>query len=577
MILSENRDAYSRIQGCGRQLVRVAGGLTEGAIKGRNMRTASGISIVGGIAVGRIRIIKAPEYRIDERLSDDPAAEAARFEEARVTAQERLRRLSQEAEPSVGAENASILTFQADILSDARLLHNTREMISKGRYRAEYAVRRAFANVEQHFREMDDPYMRERAADVRGIANAVIECLLGMEMDCLQDLAPAIIVAEDLTPAETVRLMRTRPLGIIMRGGSSNCHTAILARSMNLPTIVQCREIEEFRNGQLAVIDGEHACVYIEPTQDLLHAMLARSKELHARDARFSALRGQPNTTLDGTTVKVYVNISSPAEASTVMESDAEGVGLFRSEFLYLNRRNEPSEEEQFQAYRQVLRALAPRPVIIRTCDIGADKSQEYLHTVREENPALGYRGIRICLTRKEFFRKQLRALLRASAYGDLRIMFPMIISTSEVHACIDLLSDCRSELALEGQAMAENVPIGIMVETPAAVLCADELAAAVNFVSIGTNDLLQYTCAIDRSSAGLETYVDPHHPAVLREIQMTIEAAHRQGIPCGICGELGADLTLTETFLRMGVDELSVHASAVLPLRERIRSLDLR
>ena len=427
------------------------------------------------------------------------------------------------------------------------------------------------------FSEMDDPYFQARSADVMDVGNDIIECLLGLDTSSLQGTEPSILVAEDLAPSETVKLDKNLLLGMITREGSSNSHTAILARSMNLPALIQCKDIDDSWDGKFAILDGYNSCVYIEPTQDLVDSLTRRHEQELAQDALLEHLKGLPNTTIDGTTVRVYANIGGPQDIGNVTANDAEGVGLFRSEFVYLNSKADPAEEEQFQAYKRVLETLAPKLVIIRTCDIGADKTIDYMNLDKETNPALGFRAVRICLTRKDFFKRQLRALLRASVYGNLGIMFPMIISLREVKECKDILAECRRELENEGKPYSDKIQIGIMVETPAAVLCADELAQEVDFFSLGTNDLTQYTCAIDRQNAKLEAFSDTHHPAVLREIRMTVEAGHRHNCWVGICGELGADLSLTETFLRMGVDELSVNPKSVLPLRKQIRSIDLR
>jgi phosphotransferase system enzyme I (PtsI) len=441
---------------------------------------------------------------------------------------------------------------------------------------AEYAARQGFDNVAQMFKEMEDPYFQARSADVIDVGNSVIEVLLGLDTDSLQGTEPSILVAEDLAPSETVKLDKSLLLGMITREGSSNSHTAILARSMNLPTLIQCKDISDDWDGKFAILDGYNSCVYIDPTQDLIDSLTRKHNEDLKKEALLQELKGKTNTTIDGKTIKVYANIGGPSDIGSVQANDAEGVGLFRSEFVYLNSKEDPSEEMQFQAYKRVLETLAPKLVVIRTCDIGADKTIDYMNLDKETNPALGFRAIRICLTRKDFFKRQLRALLRASVYGNLAIMFPMIISLREVREAKEILAECKRELANEGQKVADNIQIGIMVETPAAVLCADELAEEVDFFSLGTNDLTQYTCAIDRQNAKLEPFSDTHHPAVLREIKMTIDAGHRHGCWVGICGELGADLSLTETFLRMGVDELSVNAKSVLPLRKAIRSIDL-
>ena len=540
------------------------------------MQVATGISILHGIALGKIRIFKHPEYIIDEKLVDDPIPELSRFEQARCKVQEQQQVLYDRAVAAAGEESAAIFQFHADMLDDDDLLDACKTIMVEQHHTAEYAAKQGFENVAQMFKEMEDPYFQARSADVIDVGNAVIEVLLGLDTDSLQGTEPSILVAEDLAPSETVKLDKSLLLGMITREGSSNSHTAILARSMNLPTLIQCKDISDDWDGKFAILDGYNSCVYIDPTQDLIDSLTRKHNEDLKKEALLQELKGKTNTTIDGKTIKVYANIGGPSDIGSVQANDAEGVGLFRSEFVYLNSKEDPSEEMQFQAYKRVLETLAPKLVVIRTCDIGADKTIDYMNLDKETNPALGFRAIRICLTRKDFFKRQLRALLRASVYGNLAIMFPMIISLREVREAKEILAECRRELANEGQKVADNIQIGIMVETPAAVLCADDLAEEVDFFSLGTNDLTQYTCAIDRQNAKLEPFSDTHHPAVLREIKMTIDAGHRHGCWVGICGELGADLSLTETFLRMGVDELSVNAKSVLPLRKAIRSIDL-
>lgn len=541
------------------------------------MQVATGTSIVNRIAIGRIRVYKRPEYKIGEEIVADPVPELKRFEDARVKVQAQQNVLYEKAVKAAGEDSAAIFQFHAMMLDDDDLLDSIKSIIVEQKHTAEYAAQRGFENTAQMFSEMDDPYFQARSADVMDVGNDIIECLLGLDTSSLQGTEPSILVAEDLAPSETVKLDKNLLLGMITREGSSNSHTAILARSMNLPALIQCKDIDDSWDGKFAILDGYNSCVYIEPTQDLVDSLTRRHEQELAQDALLEHLKGLPNTTIDGTTVRVYANIGGPQDIGNVTANDAEGVGLFRSEFVYLNSKADPAEEEQFQAYKRVLETLAPKLVIIRTCDIGADKTIDYMNLDKETNPALGFRAVRICLTRKDFFKRQLRALLRASVYGNLGIMFPMIISLREVKECKDILAECRRELENEGKPYSDKIQIGIMVETPAAVLCADELAQEVDFFSLGTNDLTQYTCAIDRQNAKLEAFSDTHHPAVLREIRMTVEAGHRHNCWVGICGELGADLSLTETFLRMGVDELSVNPKSVLPLRKQIRSIDLR
>ena len=539
------------------------------------MIVATGTKIVNGIAIGKIRIYKAPVYEISEALVADPIPELNRFEQARLKVQEQQHQLYEKALKEAGEESAGIFEAHELMLDDDDLIDGCKEIMAEQNHTAEYAVKEGFENVAQMFRDMDDPYFQARSADIIDLKNAMLDVLLGLDPDSLQGTEPSILVAEDLAPSETVKLDKSLLLGLITREGSSNSHTAILARSMNLPTLIQCKDIQDDWDGKFAILDGYNSCIYIEPTKDLVDSLTARQQEDLKKEALLQELKGKSDTTIDGKTIRVYANIGGPEDIGAVQVNDAGGVGLFRSEFVYLNSAEDPSEEAQFEAYKRVVETLAPKLVIIRTCDIGADKTIDYMKLDKEENPALGYRAIRICLTRKDFFKRQLRAILRASAFGNLGIMFPMITSLREVRECKEILAECKRELEVKGTKMGK-VEIGIMIETPAAALCADELAEEVDFFSLGTNDLTQYTCAIDRQNAKLEPFADTHHPAVLRLIQMTIDAGHRHNTWVGICGELGADTTLTETFLRMGIDELSVNPKSVLPLRKIIRSIDL-
>lgn len=540
------------------------------------MQVATGKSVLNGISIGKIKVYKAPKLEIDDSLIDDIEAELARFDDARERAIEQQNALYEKAVIDAGEDSAEVFSVHAMMLEDDDLIDATNEIIKTQKHTAEYAVKVAFDNQAKVFAEMDDPYMKERAADIYDIEHAVLGYLFGISGDILQGTEPCILVANDLTPSETVRLNKSLLLGIITREGSLNSHTAILARSMGIPALVQCKDVNEDWEGKPAIIDGYNSCAYIEPTDDLEKTLRKRKEKDAKQRALLQELKGKSNTTIDGKTIQVYANIGGPSDIGLVQQNDAGGVGLFRSEFVYLNARDYPSEEEQFNAYRLAIETLAPKQVIIRTCDIGADKQVEYMGMEKEENPALGLRAIRICLTRKAFFKTQLRALLRASAYGNLGIMFPMIISMRELRECKELLAECAEELKKQGVKLG-NYAVGIMIETPAAVLIADELAEECDFFSIGTNDLTQYTLAIDRQNAALDPFLAKHHPAVLRQIKMTIDAGHRHGTWVGICGELGADLALTETFLRMGVDELSVNPVSVLPLRKIIRGIDLR
>ena len=541
------------------------------------MKVATGKSILNGIAIGKIRIYKMPERVINDAFVEDTDAELERFEAARVRVQDQQMVLYEKALVQAGEDAAGIFMFHYSLLDeDEDLYEAVNEIITSQKRSAEYAVKTAFENQADVFASMSDPYFQARSADVIDVENDVLDVLTGLDTMSMQGTEPAILVADDFAPSETVKLDKSLLLGMITREGSSNSHTAILARSMNLPTLIQYKDIDDDWDGKTAILDGYNHCVYIDPTEDLLESLSKKQQEDIRKEALLQDLKGKSSTTIDGKTIRVYANIGGPSDVGAVQVNDAEGVGLFRSEFVYLNSKTDPTEEEQFNAYRKVLETLAPKQVVIRTCDIGADKTIDYMDLDHEENPALGFRAIRICLTRKDFFKRQLRALLRASAYGNLAIMFPMIISVREVVECKAILEECRQELKNKGVQTGE-IEVGIMVETPAAVLCADELAEEVDFFSIGTNDLTQYTCAIDRQNAKLEPFSDTHHPAVLRAISMTIEAGHRHNCWVGICGELGADLSLTETFLRMGIDELSVNPTSILPLRKAIRGIDLR
>ncbi len=541
----------------------------------REMIVATGTKISDGIAIGRIRILKEHKYEISYSRTEDREKELERLEHARSEVQKRQHILYEKAMKSAGEDGAAIFEAHELMLEDEELIDPCKELIMQRSYKAEYAIWSGFDKAAQMFREMENPYLRERSTDIGELKNALLDVLSGWEMEEEMRDEPYILAAEDLTPSETVRLDQKILLGIVTREGSSNSHMAILAKSMDLPALIRCKEIDKSWEGKLAILDGEHSSIYIDPDPEFLEKMTAKRDERKKQEALLSLLKGKENKTLDGKTIKVCANIGDPSEIEDVLENDADGVGLFRSELLYLNSETEPSEEEQFQAYKRVAQALAPKQVIIRTCDIGADKSVSYMRIKPEDNPALGCRGIRLCLTRNDFFKRQLRAILRASAYGNLGIMFPMIVSVKEVRECNELLAECRRELTEEGVETGQ-MQTGIMIETPAAALCADELAEEVDFFSIGTNDLTQYTCAIDRQNANLERFLDPYHPALFKLIQMTVEAGHRHQIEVGICGELGADPMLTEMFLKMGVDELSVNPRSILPLRKKIRSIDV-
>ena len=538
------------------------------------MQVATGKSILGGVAIGPLRVYRKEETQTAAASALTAEEELARFDAAREKAKEQLRALYDKALEEVGEENAAIFEIHEMMLEDDDYIDAVRSIVENQGATAEYAVATTGDNFAAAFADMEDAYMKARATDVRDVSGRVVNILSGAEeQDALGD-EPAILVADDLTPSETVQMDKSKLLGFITRYGSANSHTAILARTMNIPALIGV-DYDESWDGKLAVLDGYNHCVYVDPAPELLGAMEDKRKDDLKQEALLQGLKKKPNVTLDGREVKVYANIGNAGDVGLVLQNDGGGIGLFRSEFIYLNSQDFPTEEEQFAIYKRVAETMAGKKVIIRTLDIGADKQADYFGLDKEENPALGYRAIRICLTRKEIFKQQLRAILRASAFGTVSVMFPMIISVREVRDAKEILEECRAELEERGVAMG-SVEIGIMVETPAAVLLADELAEEVEFFSLGTNDLTQYTLAIDRQNPKLDAFYDAHHPAILRMIRQTVEAGHRHGCWVGICGELGADLTLTETFLRMGVDELSVSPPAILPLRKKIRSLDL-
>ena len=540
------------------------------------MLTATGKSIVSGIAVGNIKIYRKPDRSISDALVEDREAELKRFEDAVETVIDQQNDLYDKAVEEAGEDNAAIFQVHAMMMEDDDLLDAVKDCIKEEGHSAEYAVRQSFEDVAHMFEDMENEYMRARSSDIRDLENATLDVLMGIGPEGLQGTEPSILVADDLAPSETISLDKSLILGIVTKGGSTTSHTAILARTMNIPTVIQCQEIDDTWDGMTAVVDGYNSSIYVNPTADILKVMLERQEQDKKEEALLKDLKGKESVTVDGRKIKIYANIGGPEDVEAVLENDAEGVGLFRSEFVYLNTRgNPPSEEEQFNAYKEVLETLAPRKVVIRTCDIGADKQVGYMNLDQEANPAMGFRAIRICLTRKDFFKTQLRALLRASACGNLAVMFPMIISVRELVSARELMDECRKELEQEGVPTGP-VEVGIMVETPAAVLIADDLAEHCDFFSIGTNDLTQYTLAVDRQNDKLDPFLDTHHPAVLKEIKETVEAGHRHGIWVGICGELGADRELTDQFLRMGVDELSVNPKSVLKVRKVVRGLDL-
>ena len=537
------------------------------------MIVATSKSILKGIAIGNIKYLKKNQVEIKDTASD-PAAEMKRYEDAKAKAAEQLQALYDKAVVEAGEDHAAIFDIHIMMLDDDDYNDSITEIINSQGKSAEYAVKTTGENFAEMFASMDDEYMKARAADVKDISLRVVNILTGADTGLADSSEPFIIVADDLAPSETVQLDKSKLLGFVTRYGSANSHTAILARNMNIPALIGT-EISEEWDGKLAIIDGYNNCIYIEPTKELLETLdKKRIYDLQQR-ALLQELKEKPNVTLDGTEINVYANIGNASDVGMVLQNDAGGIGLFRSEFIYLNSETFPTEDEQFAIYKKVAEMMGGKKVIIRTLDIGADKQAAYFDLPKEDNPALGYRAIRICLTRHDIFKAQLRALLRASAFGNISIMFPMIISVREVKDAKEVLEECRRELENEGVKVGDT-EIGIMIETPAAVMIAEELAEEVDFFSIGTNDLTQYTLAIDRQNPKLDPFYDSHHPAVLRMIEQTVKAGHKHNCWVGICGELGADTSLTETFMRMGLDELSVNPGSVLGLRKVIRNLDL-
>ena len=538
------------------------------------MVKCSGKSVLKGIAAGKLYLYRKKEFVLTQEKVGDPEAEIERFEEARQKACSQLDVLYEKAVTEAGEEQAMIFDVHRIMLDDGDYLDAIREEIRSTGVNAAYAVNVTGERFAQMFASMDDDYMKARSADVLDISRRVSGILAGAGEEGIVSDEPVILLADDLAPSETVQIDKSRILALVTREGSTNSHTAILARSMNIPALVQTDvELKEEYHGKPAIVDGFEGALYIEPQEDLLAGLLRRKEEADRARAELEMLKGLDNVTSDGRRIDVYANIGSVEDVDRALEADAGGIGLFRSEFIYLGRNDFPSEEEQFEIYREVLSRMGGKKVVIRTLDIGADKQADYFELPKEENPAMGYRAIRICLTRQEIFRTQLRAIWRASIYGTAAVMFPMIISVKEIRKIREIVEDVKKELAAEGIPFG-NVETGIMVETPAAAVISDELAKEVEFFSIGTNDLTQYTLAIDRQNQRLESFYDAHHEAVLRLIGMTVKNAHAAGIWCGICGELGADTSLTETFLNMGVDELSVSPSSVLGVRKAVRDL---
>lgn len=540
------------------------------------MEQIFGKGVSKGVAAGPVSFYRRPSGEIPRRSVTDTAAELARFHDACETAKEQLGVLHDKALAEAGEDAAMLFEAHQMMLDDLDFVESIEGLIENDRLNAEAAVSDTGAQFAEMFAAMDDSYMQARAADIRDISTRVVGILTGEGESGIVSDVPCIVAADDLAPSETVQLDKSLILGFITAGGSANSHTAILARTMGIPAIIGAGDaLQAEMEGKYAIIDGQTGETVIEPDDAERERLLKKQAKEKALKELLDQLKGKPNETRDGRNVMVYCNIGSPADIDAVLQNDGGGIGLFRSEFLYLQGSDYPTEDEQFEAYKTVAERMGGRRVIIRTLDIGADKQADYFHLDKEENPAMGLRAIRICLTRPEVFRTQLRALYRASAYGKIAIMFPMITSVWEVQEIKRICRNIRAELTEEGVPMADKVELGIMIETPAAVMMSAELAREVDFFSVGTNDLTQYTLAVDRQGVGLDRFFDAHHPAVLRMIRMAAENAHRAGIWIGICGELGADAELTETFLSMGIDELSVSPSAVLPLRSAIRSID--
>lgn len=540
------------------------------------MEQIFGKGVSKGVAAGPISFYRRPSGEILRRSVTDTAAELVRFHDACETAKEQLGVLHDKALTEAGEDAAMLFEAHQMMLDDLDFVESIEGLIENDRLNAEAAVSDTGAQFAEMFAAMDDSYMQARAADIRDISTRVIGILTGEGESGIVSDVPCIVAADDLAPSETVQLDKSLILGFITAGGSANSHTAILARTMGIPAIIGAGDaLQTEMEGKYAIVDGQTGEMVIEPDDAERERLLKKQAKEKALKELLDQLKGKPNVTKDGRNVMVYCNIGSPADIDAVLQNDGGGIGLFRSEFLYLQGSDYPTEDEQFEAYKTVAERMGGRRVIIRTLDIGADKQADYFHLDKEENPAMGLRAIRICLTRPEVFRTQLRALYRASAYGKIAIMFPMITSVWEVQEIKRICRNIRAELAEEGVPMADKVELGIMIETPAAVMMSVVLAREVDFFSVGTNDLTQYTLAVDRQGVGLDRFFDAHHPAVLRMIRMAAENAHKAGIWIGICGELGADAELTETFLSMGIDELSVSPSAVLPLRSAIRSID--
>lgn len=534
-----------------------------------------GKSVFSGIAIGKCKIFGKKDQVVKRSKVTDTDLEIKRFTQAKEQAKSQLAALYEKALKEVGEANAAIFEVHQMMLDDLDYVESITNMISSQGINAEYAVATTGDNFAEMFAAMDDDYMRERAADVKDISNRVIHILQGGSEQAGLGDQPVIVLADDLAPSETVQLDKSKVLSFVTRHGSTNSHTAILARTMNIPALIGV-DYPEDAEGHMAVVDGRNGVFLLDPTEEELTKYEALRQEGVEKARLLQELKGKENVTKAGRKIALYANIGGVGDVASVLANDAGGIGLFRSEFLYLETEDYPSEEQQFKAYRTVAENMAGKKVIIRTLDIGADKQVDYFGLEHEENPAMGYRAIRICLDRKEIFKTQLRAIYRASYYGNISIMFPMIISVDEVKAAKEMCATVQEELKSEGIPYGK-VELGIMIETPAAVMISDLLAKEVDFFSVGTNDLTQYTLAIDRQNPKLDNIYDAHHPAILRMLQMIIDNGHKEGCWVGICGELGADVTLTDTFIKMGIDELSVSPSMILKVREQIRNSDAK
>ncbi|MBO6301216.1 MAG: phosphoenolpyruvate--protein phosphotransferase [Ruminiclostridium sp.] len=542
------------------------------------MTVFQGKGVYGAIAIGKASIFSRGGADVRRESIDDPAKELERVEAAKALAAEQLEAIHDKALKEVGEANAEIFEIHIMMLDDEDYNDSIRNIIETQKVNAEYAVAVTSDNFAEMFANMDDAYMQARSADVKDISNRLIACMGAGGAAGESSDEKMIVCADDLAPSETVSLDKDKVLAFVTAFGSSNSHTAILARNMNIPAVIGAGEefLKIIHDGDMLIVDGHTGEIYVDPDDETIRKFTDKQAEDAKKKQLLQEMKGKENITLDGTKINVYANIGGVGSIGAVLANDAGGIGLFRSEFLYLESEDYPTEEQQFTAYRKVLESMAGKKVIIRTLDIGADKQIDYFKLDKEDNPALGFRAIRICLTRPEIFRTQLRALYRASAFGELGIMFPMITSVSEVEKCLAMCEEVKKELQNDGIKYSDHVEVGIMIETPAAAIISDKLAPLVDFFSVGTNDLTQYTLACDRQNAKLESFVDTHHEAILRLIEMSAKNAHANGAWIGICGELGADLSLTETFLRMGIDELSVSPPYVLPLREKIRSIRL-